>query len=99
MNNKTVSVKSIQVSIDYLEKDLIAKLDENINEVVNTYKNLQEKEILSSANIDKLVLEIRAKITKLQNDFTELATDIKKTMVQSTEDITIQNSNIEKTLM
>ena len=99
MNNKQVSVQSINESIDYLDKEFIAKLDENVSGVLQSYSEFKEKGILSSANIDELVIEIKAKITKLQKDFDDLAMNIKKTMTQSSEDIIIQSSNIEKTMM
>ena len=54
MDNKNVSTIGIGEGIDYLEKEFIKKLDENVNEIMATYSSLESQGILSSANINNI---------------------------------------------
>lgn len=95
---KNVSTLGIADGIDYLQSNFINKLDENVQEAVNAYKNLQSQEILSSANIDSITSEIQAKVTQLQNDFDELGSNLKQGMFQSQEAIESHRSELENQL-
>ena len=97
MDNKNVSTIGIGEGIDYLEKEFIGKLDENVNQILASYMSLGAG-TLSSANIDQLVSEIRGKITELQNSFDSLASQLRTNMTQSSEAIATSRSNIENTL-
>ncbi len=98
MNNKNVSAIGIEEGINYLDKEFIAKLDENVDEILKSYSSFTEQGILSSANVDMLISEIKSKITTLQNDYDQLAQQIRTSMSQSSETITMNRSNIENTL-
>ncbi len=98
MDNKNVSTLSIADGIDYLSTQFIAKLDDQTQEAVDTYTKMQSSGALSSANIDAITLEIKAKVTKLQNDFDDLSNKLKQGMFQSQEEIESHRSEIENQL-
>ena len=95
MDNKNVSTQGIEEGINYLEREFIGKLDEQIADIINSYDTLKAQGILSSENIDNLTAGIKAKIDKLQTDFTALADRLKKGMLESSETITANRTEIE----
>ena len=97
-NSKVVSTIGIEEGIDYLSSQFIAKLDDNVNEIVEQYSSLSANGTLSSENIDNLVTGIKAEINKLQNNFDELSQKLKTNMAQSSETIATQRADIENTL-
>lgn len=97
-NSKVVSTIGIEEGIDYLSSQFIAKLDDNVNEIVEQYSSLSANGTLSSENIDNLVAGIKAEVNKLQNNFDELSQKLKANMSQSSETITSQRTDIENTL-
>lgn len=98
MDNKNVSTISIQEGIDFLENQFIAKLDDNVQKIIDSYSKFSQQGILSSANIDDSIKEIKFKIRDLQHEFDQLAQKIKVSMSQSSENITTSRSNIENIL-
>lgn len=97
-DNKNVSTQAIADGIENLKKEFIATLDEQTEEAINTYTQMQSQGILSSANIDSITSEIKAKVTELQNDFDDLANKLKQSMLQSQEGIESQRHDIENQL-
>lgn len=97
MDNKNVSTISINEGIDYIEKELIAKLDDNVSQILASYQSLGTG-TLSSANIDEIVTEIRGKINELQESFDSLSQKIRTEMSQSSENIVTSRTNIENTM-
>ena len=97
-DNKNVSTLGIADGIEYLKNEFIAKLDEQTEEAINTYTQMQSQGTLSSANIDSITGEIKAKVTKLQNDFDDLANKLKQGMFLSQEEIESHRRDIENQL-
>ena len=95
---KNVSTMGIADGIEYLKTQFIAKLDEQTEEAINTYTQIQAQGTLSSANIDSITGEIKTKVTNLQNDFDDLANKLKQGMFQSQEEIERHRSDIENQL-
>ena len=95
---KNVSTMGIADGIEYLKTEFIAKLDEQTEEAINTYTQIQAQCTLSSANIDSITGEIKTKVTNLQNDFDDLANKLKQGMFQSQEEIERHRSDIENQL-
>ena len=98
VDSKVVSTIGIEEGIDYLSSQFIAKLDDNVTEIINQYSSLSANGTLSSENIDSLVAGIKAEVSKLQNNFDALSQKLKTNMSQSSETIATQRSNIENTL-
>ena len=98
MDNKVVSTIGIEEGINYLEKEFIAKLDDNVEEILQSYSSLKEQGILSSANIDTISSEIRGRIQGLQNEFDQVAQQLRTNMAQSSESIAASRSSMENTL-
>lgn len=96
--NKIVSTLAIEDGIDYLEREVIAKLDEGADDAIKTVKDVQESGALSSANIDSITDEIRGKLLSLQSDFDELSQRLKQGMFQSQEEIERHRNEIENQL-
>lgn len=96
--SKVVSTIGIDEGIDYLSREFIAKLDDNVNTIIEQYSSLSMNGTLSSENIDGLVAGIKAKVNELQNSFDQLAQTLKTNMIQSSETIAANRSNIENTL-
>ena len=95
---KNVSTMGIADGIEYLKTEFIAKLDEQTEEAINTYTQIQAQGTLSIANIDSITGEIKTKVTNLQNDFDDLANKLKQGMFQSQEEIERHRSDIENQL-
>ena len=95
MDSTVVSTIGIQEGIDYIRTQFIAKLDDNVDEIINKYSAMSTGGVLSSANIDQIALEIKAKITQLQNNFDNLAADLTRAMSQSSEEVATSRSTIE----
>ena len=98
MDNRNVSTQGIIEGIDYLEKQFIANLDTQVEEIISTYANMQSQGTLSSADIDNISAGIRAKISSLQNDFGMLASNLKNSMGESSETIAAERSAMEDQL-
>ena len=69
--SKVVSTIGIDEGIDYLSREFIAKLDDNVNTIIEQYSSLSMNGTLSSENIDGLVAGIKAKVNELQNSYTK----------------------------
>ncbi len=95
MDNKNVSTIGIGEGIDYLEKEFIAKLDENVDEIMATYGSLESQGILSSANINNITEGIKSRVNTLQSNFDTLAQSLKNGMFQSSDEIMAHRSEIE----
>lgn len=98
MDNRNVSTIGIGEGIDYLGREFIAKLDEQTEQAIQAYTSLQAQGILSSATIDGITNEIKAKVSQLQNNFDTLAMQLKKDMGVSQENITMERTAIENEL-
>ena len=97
MNDKTISIQAILDGIDYLKSNFVAKLDEQTDQAIQSYTNLKQG-ILSSANIDSIVNEIKEKVAQLQSNYNEVADTIRKELT-TTEELVSQNTkNIMDTL-
>lgn len=95
MDNKTVSTIAINESIDYMSTQLMAKLDDRTEQILGHFDELKSKGILTSANIDGLVAEVKNRMLTLQNDFDLLADNIKKNMATSGETIAANRDAIQ----
>ena len=98
-DSNVVSVIGIEEGINYIKTQFIAKLDDNVDEIINKYTAMTTGGVLSSANIDQIALEIKAKITQLQNNFDTLSAELTKAMAQSSEEVSTSTSTIENTTM
>ena len=95
MDNKTVSTVAINEAIDYINTQFMAKLDDDTAKILDQFNDLKAKEILTSANIDSLVSEIKGKINALQSSFDRVAATIKQNMAASEEAIAANRSAVE----
>ncbi len=95
MDNRNVSTQGIEEGINYLEKEFIGNLDDNVTSIIDSYSSLQQQGILSSQNIDDLTIGIKKRITQLQTNFTALADRLKRGMVESSETIAANRAEIE----
>ena len=95
MDNKTVSTVAINEAIDYMNSQFMSKLDDNTVKILEQFNDLKSKEILTSANIDSLVAEIKGKINALQNSFDNVAATIRQNMAASEESIAANRSAVE----
>lgn len=95
LDNRNVSTQGIEDGVNYLEREFISKLDDEVSEIINTYSNLQSQGILSSQNIDSLTTGIKGKITELQTNFSALADRLKHGMIESSEQIQASRTEIE----
>lgn len=90
MDNKTISIQAILDGIDYLDVNFMAKLDEEIDHVLEVYNNLKSGG-MSSSSIDVILDEIKLKVTSLQSSYQEVCDSIKKEM-GVTEELVSQSS-------
>ena len=95
MDNKTVSTVAINEAVDYINSQFMSKLDDDTAKILEQFNDLKAKEILTSANIDSLVAEIKGKINGLQNSFDNVAATIRQNMAASEEAIAANRSAVE----
>lgn len=95
MDNRNVSTIGIGEGIDYIQQQFIAPLNEDVDEVISTYTQMQSQGSLSSANIDSIAQGIKSRITMLEDNFNTLAQNLKNNMFQSQEQIEAHRRDIE----
>lgn len=98
MDNMNISVTGIEEGINYIEKEVIERLHDEMEKVKETYSNFISNGTLSSSEVDELLQGVIKKTDSLQMKFEEVATKIKTTMTQSSEGIQKDISGIHSNL-
>lgn len=98
MDNMNISVTGIEEGINYIEKEVIEKLHDEMEKVKETYSNFISNGTLSSSEVDELLQGVIKKTDSLQMKFEEVATKIKTAMTQSSEGIQKDISGIHSNL-
>lgn len=98
MDNKTVSTVAINEAIDYMNTQFMSKLDDDTTKILEQFNDLKAKEVLTSANIDSLVADIKGRINSLQSSFDNVAATIRQNMAASEEAIAANRSAVEGNL-
>lgn len=96
MSDKTVSIQAILDGIDYLKNNFIAKLDDQTQQAIDAYTNLNQS--LSSTAIDEVVAELKLKVENLQKSYNDIAEKIRVDLSASEEVIAQSSKNILDTL-
>ena len=81
-----------------MNTQFMSKLDDDTTKILEQFNDLKAKEVLTSANIDSLVADIKGRINSLQSSFDNVAATIRQNMAASEEAIAANRSAVEGNL-